>query len=155
MVALFAGIYLWVAILSLIIGITTLIAWFKLFEKAGERGWKAIVPFYSFFVYCRIATGNCKLAGIYLILCFVYCVLTAIASISESLLLMLPLLAIYAAFIVIYSYINYQFGKAYGRGTAWCILMIFLANILTIVMAFDSNCKYVGPKGEPATPSYY
>ena len=33
------------------------VAKWKLFEKAGEEGWKAIIPFYSTYIYCRLA--NC------------------------------------------------------------------------------------------------
>lgn len=33
------------------------IATWKLFIKAGEEGWKAIIPFYNEYIYCKL--GNC------------------------------------------------------------------------------------------------
>ncbi|MBE6852217.1 MAG: hypothetical protein E7505_01895 [Ruminococcus sp.] len=155
--AAFGIMYLWILLLSLVLSIIALISWYKLFEKAGEAGWKAIVPFYSFFVYSKIATGSYKLPWIYMGVCFAYCFLAIISSLLDmTLLFLLPLLALYAGCIVLASYINYQFGKAFGRSTGWCIAMIFLGGVLVIPMAFDSSCTYVGPKGEADTSdSFY
>ena len=41
-------------IASVIIGVLMIIARWKIFEKAGEPGWKSIIPIYSEYVYCRI-----------------------------------------------------------------------------------------------------
>lgn len=38
-----------VFLIALAFGIVTLIAHWKLFEKAGEPGWKAIIPYYNTF----------------------------------------------------------------------------------------------------------
>ena len=45
--------------------------WF-LFNKAGEEGWKSLIPFYNNYIYCKI--GNCiKLFWADLILSLVVC----------------------------------------------------------------------------------
>ena len=38
--------------------VATIIGWWKLFEKAGEAGWKSIIPFYSMYTYFRITGRN-------------------------------------------------------------------------------------------------
>ena len=45
-------------IISFIIAIATIIGWWKLFVKAGEPGWKAIVPFLNIYTYFRITGRN-------------------------------------------------------------------------------------------------
>jgi len=40
--------------IGLILAILTLIAWWKLFEKAGREGWEGIVPIYNIYVLMLI-----------------------------------------------------------------------------------------------------
>jgi len=47
--------------------ILTWISWFMIFSKAGEAGWKAIVPFFNVFVYTKIAGKPIWWIAIYLI----------------------------------------------------------------------------------------
>ena len=50
-------IYMVIALVNLVIYVLSIIADYRLFEKAGEEGWKAIIPFYNYFVLCRIVMG--------------------------------------------------------------------------------------------------
>jgi len=45
-------------ILSLAISVLAIIALWKIFEKAGEPGWAAIIPFYNLYVLFKITWGN-------------------------------------------------------------------------------------------------
>ena len=45
--------------------VLVLIATWKIFVKAGEKGWKSLIPFYSVYIQCRIA-GIPKIFWIYL-----------------------------------------------------------------------------------------
>ena len=51
-------IYMVIALVNLVIYVLSIIADYRLFEKAGEEGWKAIIPFYNYFVLCRIVMGD-------------------------------------------------------------------------------------------------
>lgn len=42
-------------IVCILIGILTLIAYWRIFTKAGVAGWKAIIPYYSGYVMFKIA----------------------------------------------------------------------------------------------------
>ena len=37
-----------------IVGILSIIAWWRIFAKAGEKGWKAIIPFYNMYVMYKL-----------------------------------------------------------------------------------------------------
>ena len=51
-------IYMVIALVNLVVYVLSIIADYRLFEKAGEEGWKAIIPFYNYFVLCRIVMGD-------------------------------------------------------------------------------------------------
>jgi len=150
-------------IIGLIILIITLVGMWKLFEKAGEPGWKAIIPIYNTIVMSQIATGSYKLGVAYLIAaaaqaaCNTFAqILTSIATASDSSALAalsivsLPfsLLSIVGslAMAVFAGYLHYIFTQSYGKETIWCVLSIFFFPIIGIILAFDKNTVYVGPQ---------
>ena len=45
-----------------------LISWFKIFSKAGQAGWKALVPFFNIFIYTKIVNKPIWWFIIYLII---------------------------------------------------------------------------------------
>jgi hypothetical protein len=167
--AVLAG-YLVFILLALVVGILTLIGMYKLYEKAGESGWKAIIPFYNNIVLSKIVSGDNKL-GIYWIAAYVmyYIFYTAgsVSSIISSMLtsmnsgssyhlpaariLMLLVSMVFSIVLMVVSGIlNYKLGKAFGKSDGWCVAMIFLSGILVIAMGFDKNLRYVGPNGVPS-----
>lgn len=145
---------------SLAMAVLQIIAQWKLFEKAGEHGWASLIPLYNYFVMTRIATGSNFLGWIYMAICGVYIALTFIANIILGfssgdevgiayIMIMLALFGLMIPVCVIAGYVSYMFGKSYGKPTAWNVCMIFFAPILMIIMGFDKNTFYVGPKGIP------
>ncbi|NVO02453.1 MAG: signal peptidase I, partial [Bacteroidetes bacterium] len=42
------------ALLTLIFVVLTIVGLWKLFEKAGEKGWIVLIPFYNFYVWLKI-----------------------------------------------------------------------------------------------------
>ena len=159
-VGAFVVIYLIALLISIGIAVVKTIAMWKLFEKAGEPGWKSLIPFYNFFEMTRLATGKYTIAIVYCVLIVPYMICYMLGSfmqafsdgenagvLATSLILvgvsMLALLAIY----VLFAYINYKFAQSYGKSTGFCIAMIFLSTIMTVVMGFDRNTYYVGPNG--------
>ena len=41
-----------------IMGIAAIVGMWKMFEKAGEPGWPALIPFYNLYKFCDIVMGN-------------------------------------------------------------------------------------------------
>ena len=106
-----------IAILSLILGIFSIITMWKIYTKAGKPGWASIVPIYNIIVLLEI-TG---LPTWYIALFFV------------------PFANIYAMF-KIYIELAHKFGKSTGFGVA----MIFFSIICLPILAFSKNCVYNG-----------
>lgn len=96
--------------------IATIVAWWKIFSKAGEAGWKSIIPIYNLYVLCKIADGK----GI------------------KFLLLCIPLVNIvYAIMLCI------RLAKSFGKGGGFAAGLIFLDTIFILILGFGS-AQYIG-----------
>lgn len=102
-VALFAGLY-------------------KAFEKAGEKGWKAVVPVYNFVVWIRLMKRPWW--WIFLVL--------------------IPTVGIYMLAILLVDLANH-FGKRKFRDHVFAVLGYY---IFVPMLGFSKTIKYVGPKPE-------
>lgn len=117
--AFFIGMLVFWLVVGLVLSILSLICMWRLFKKAGQPGWKAIIPIYNSYVMLRIA--GCP--GWWLALYFVPYVN-----------LVVPILAADA------------FVKAYGRlGIGPVLMYIFLTPFYLPYLAFSRNVQYVGP----------
>ncbi len=148
-VAVFAGILL---IVVLVLAVLTIIANWKLFEKAGEPGWSAIIPFYSSYQMAKIGTGNETLCWTFVALSIVDFVLGRIKG-DNGIIVTLALL-VSLALLVISCYVYYKYTQSFGQSTGMCILAIFFAPIIYMIMAFSSSTEYVGPNGVPRFNSF-
>ena len=79
---------------------------------------KAIIPFYNYFVLCRIVMGD----SLWFWLGFV------------------PGINVFGRF-----YIRFKTGEAYGKSTGFNIGMMLLPYIFQIILAFDAKTAYYGP----------
>lgn len=105
-------------IVMLIVAVIVLIAYWKIFTKAGEPGWAAIVPLYNTYTMFKIACGN----GWLFLLMFV------------------PVVNVVFSFIMLY-----KLCAAFGKGVGFFIGMIFLAPIFILILAFG-DAEYYGPQ---------
>jgi len=117
---LFFYILLFAAIVLVIVG-----QW-KLFEKAGEAGWKSLIPFYNSYILFKIAWGS----GIYFLLMFV-----PVANVIVSIML------------------QFKMARAYGQGDGFAFGLLFLPYIFYLILGFGDS-EYLGPDGQRAQPTY-
>ncbi len=103
---------------SLCISIIGIIGLWKMFTKAGEPGWKCIIPYYNLYIMFKLFWGNGWM----------------------FLLLLIPIVN-----IVIFIMIDIKTAKAYGGGVGMCLLCIFLPTLAYIVLGFG-NSEYIGPQ---------
>jgi hypothetical protein len=155
--------FLIIMLFVLAISILLIVDKWRLYEKAGEPGWSAIVPIYNTLQLAKIATGEYHLGIVWLVLMGVNSVGSSIQSVFNMIarsgdgaagmfaLIGLPfsLIGVVAALgaAVIGGYLSYMFAKSYGQSDVMCILAIFFAPIILTIMAFSKNTQYVGPQG--------
>ena len=106
------------SLIYLVLYVLTVIGNWKLFEKAGEAGWKSIIPVLNMYVMFKIVYGSGW----------------------KFLLLFVPILG---QVLMIAYYI--RLAQAYGKGTGFGIGLIFLNPIFFLILAFDNNAQYQGP----------
>ena len=139
-------------VITIILAVITIIANWKLFEKAGEPGWSAIIPFYSSYQMAKIGTGNETLCWTFVGLSIVDFVLGRIKG-DNGIIVTLALL-VSLALLVISCYVYYKYTQSFGQSTGMCILAIFFAPIIFLIMALSSSTEYVGPNGVPRFNSF-
>ena len=119
--ALAGGIIIFMLIFTvvmLIIGILMIVAEWKLFKKAGEHGWAAIIPFYNSYVLTKITWGN-------------------------GWLFLLGFLPLGNIIFLIFTWI--KLARVFGKGTGYAVGLIFVPFIFLPMLAFGSGAVYQGP----------
>ncbi len=110
----------WIIYLALIIAVIA--GWWMMFEKAGEDGWKAIIPIYNLIVLLKIVGREWWWVLLFLI----------------------PFVG-----LVIWIIVALDLAKAFGRGTGFAIGLIFLAPIFVLILGFGSD-TYKGTQAAAA-----
>jgi len=100
------------SLLGLAVAVLGIVAMWKIFEKAGEPGWAAIIPFYNLYILFKITWGNGW----------------------NFLLLLIPL-----ANIVFMIITMVKLAKAYGKSGGFAVGLIFLSVIFMCILAFDQS----------------
>ena len=114
MAVLFTGTFMIVILAIVVVMIASL---WKVFTKAGQPGWAAIIPFYNLIVLCQIVGRPLW----WIVLC---------------------LIPFVNFVIVILVYID--LAKSFGKSTGFGLGMFFLGFIFLPILGFGS-AQYVGP----------
>ena len=139
-----------ILIIALVWWILLIIARWKIFAKAGEAGWKSIIPIYSDYVQWRIAWKKMNMFWITLALIIVGYVLVMLsgavaynasgaltATGGGGFLTIIGLVCMIAG-AVIDLVSAYKLFASFGKGVGWFILYILFPNIMLLVLGFGS-----------------
>lgn len=149
-----AGAMVGVGFFSLIFGlamwILQVVAYWKIFEKAGEKGWKSLIPFYNFYVQCKL-TWKTKFFWVIMALAVVVGLADGIATDIQAsdpnsaalLILGLVIIAAGIALLVLVVMCYHNLSKAFGHGAGYTVGLIFLETIFFLIIGFGSS-RYVG-----------
>ncbi len=119
--ALFGAFFAAIFIPLIIVWILLIIAQWKIFEKAGYEGWKAIIPFYNMYILTEISGQNGWL--------FLLCLIPGVGALIWEILVAIKL------------------APAFGKDTGFAIGLIFLGPIFQMILGFG-QAEYV--LGKPA-----
>ena len=150
------GVFAVLGIFSVICVILLVIARWKLFTKAGEKGWKSIIPIYSDYTEWKIGWKKINLFWVTFALIVVAYILMSIGGMTVNeighttapanvgpayiigCLLLIPalILDLMAVFKLL---------KSFGKGAGWLVLYIFFPAIVLLILGFGSS-KYTKPQ---------
>jgi len=109
-----------ILVLAVLWVLLVVIGWWKIFEKADEAGWKAIIPFYNIYTMLRIVgQPGWMLVGF-----------------------LIPFIN-----IIVFIIVMGNLAKSFGRGLGMILGLIFLNPIFSIILGFG-KATYVGPTAE-------
>ena len=116
----------------------TVIATWKIFTKAGEKGWKALIPIYNVYVLCKVIGVN-----FWIWILAVPCALGFITGFIGNEDASNTLQSLYMIGLEVYLAI--KLGKAFNKSTGFIVGLILLPNIFELILGFGSS-EYVGIK---------
>jgi len=96
----------------LVFVIAVIAGWWMMFEKAGEAGWKAIIPIYNIIVLLKIVGREWWWVILFLI----------------------PIVG-----FIVWIIVALDLAKVFGRGTGFGIGLIFLTPIFALILGFGSD----------------
>ena len=131
--AAFAGLMLVVILISLAVAIVSIIGMWKMFTKAGEEGWKSIIPIYNMITLCKIV----GVSPWWILIVFVSGLLGIIPILGSLLNLAV---SIYFSILLCVSTAN-----SFGKDTGFAVGLFFLSPIFYCILGFGS-AKYEGAK---------
>ncbi len=137
-----ASVILILGLISLAVPVLMIIATWKLFEKAGEPGWQALIPIYSTYIQYKITW---KTQYFFLFLgCL--CAIMIIASSDFLSALFLPLALIADIVIFFLNLISaHKLSTAFGHDIGFTLGLIFIEPVFLIILGFGSS-RYEGPQ---------
>lgn len=124
--------------ITLAVYILIIIGYWKIFTKAGEPGWKSIIPIYNLFTQYKLTWKT------YMIWPVIICYLGGSALdyyFDGALSIIGSLLMLAGAIIMIVG--QHKLSKAFGHGVGFTLGLIFLTPIFLMVLGFGSS-RYEG-----------
>ena len=114
------------------------IGYWKAFQKAGEAGWKAVIPFYNTYIRYKL-TWDTKMFWIYLALMAAECILPE----SGEGLAAFARLAVSVGLLVIFVKGVHKTSLAFGHGTGFAVGLFFLEPVFALILGLDHS-QYEG-----------
>lgn len=115
-----------VLIICLAISIFMIVVYWKLFSKAGEAGWKAIIPIYNSYILFKIAKAP--------LFFFVWLACMLLSFSTNETILVIRLIGTLVAYIIL----DVKIAKAFGKSAGFAVGLIIFPIIFFPILAFGS-----------------
>lgn len=142
--AALGGLYGAMAVFGVIWGVLTIIAGWKIFKKAGEPGWKILIPIYNVYILYKIAgIKNWFWISIVVACCvgFISGIISATAG-SNGNVAISVISALSTIFgLCVDAYFSLKLSKAFKHGVAFAIGLFIFEPIFMLILGFGMS-KY-------------
>ncbi|MBQ8537942.1 MAG: hypothetical protein IJ461_11135 [Clostridia bacterium] len=137
--------YIIAAVLSTVV-LTYGIRWF-IFKKAGEKGWKALIPFYSDYINYKIAWDSRIYVSLLVAMVasfLVGAICGWINPVFGSVVSTICNTAVMGAQAIAGMILQFKMARAFGRNDYFAVGLYFLGSVFTAILAFG-DAQYKGP----------
>ncbi len=118
------------------------VANWKIFTKAGESGWKSLIPFLNTYVVFKISWKG-VMFWIMIAALAAGSICTSIAGEDGGVLSIVGMiLSLFSCVICLID--TYKLSKSFGHGFGFTLGLLFLSPIFTLILGFGKS-KYQGP----------
>ncbi len=142
---LIAGIMMFmvvIIIIYLVIAILKLIGTWKMLTKAGESGWKSLIPFYNQWTLCKVAGISPYWVLEIIVVSMINSVLNGI--LGSNVISVILSLIVYANTIYFWVILSISLAKSFGKDTGFGVATVFFSFITYPMMGMGS-ATYAGP----------
>jgi hypothetical protein len=109
--------------LYVLIYVLVVAGWWMIFQKAGEEGWKAIIPIWNIIVVLKIVGRE-----------WWWIILMLIPFVN----------------LIVFIIVMLDLAKSFGRGTGFGIGLVFLAPIFALILGFGGDTYKGAAAGQAA-----
>ncbi len=160
--AAFSAAIFFILIFEIILAILRIIGRWKVFKKAGEGGWKSLIPIYSDYISYKIAWAGTAF-WIEVVLSLITCIFASMAYPAETFVenvrdfgqvivyVQEPVNMVFAIIASVFAIIGlvwrlvftYKTSKVFGHGFGFFLGLLFFPTIFTLILGFGSS-EYKG-----------
>lgn len=142
--AMVGGVYGTLAVFAVIFCILSIIAGWKIFKKAGEPGWKILIPIYNGYIFYKISgitNWFWITLGVVVGTGFLIGPISAAAGESGNVAIGIisAISSIFTLFVDVY--FCYKLSKAFRHGVAFAVGLFFFQPIFELILGFGAS-KY-------------
>lgn len=129
--------------IALILYVLQVIAYWRIFTKAGEKGWKSIIPVYNMYVQYRL-TWRTRYFWISLILAVVSAVFQTISESGDGNTFAMILETVCGIATLVFTIISYyRLARSFGHGGGFTVGLVLLNFIFMLILGFGKDA-YIG-----------
>ena len=129
--------------------VTLAIAWFvlqaiadwKIFTKAGEAGWKSLIPIYNVYVEYEI----CWTGLLGLVFVAASLVTGLIDTTNASTVVKVLVVVVWILAVLLHLMQSIKLSKSFGKGVGFGLVLFFFGPIGRLILGFGS-AQYIGPQ---------
>lgn len=140
---LILAIFAVVIIVAIALSIFYIICWWRIYEKAGQPGWAALIPFYNTVVMLRVGGMNpWWTVAFYLPLFANFALRLAMIFSAPGLHLIMVLMVVLLLSLiplVLWIILSHRISKAFGHDIGFTLGLIFLSFIFVPILAFNKD----------------
>lgn len=118
LMAMLATAMVTMSVMILVLYVITVIAYWQIFKKAGEKGWKSLIPLYNSYIMYKISWKT-SMFWIVIALGVIYSILFGISYSSGSAIVSVLAYVVDIAVVVIGIMALHKLSKAFGHGAGY------------------------------------
>lgn len=120
-------------LIPIVVCILSVIALWRIFEKAGEKGWKALVPGYNMYILFKICWEP---KYFWIEFALLFC--SALISEMDNPIVGIVSIVFLAGLLYINAIFCSKLAKSFGKGTGFAVGLFFLSVFFQMILGFGS-----------------